>query len=162
MRLLTVIAILFFSTKSHGQFTKTVTLEPIVKQGWRYYYDNRKVLRPYALQIPLQAVKDDEVDLRFKRFQTYQRLQGIAHLAFLLYVLTSESRIDFDTFLILYGATIASDLTLEVLSHHQMSKAIDRYNTLILPQRKVGAHIPGQIHNLSIRLRLPQMRSNVR
>ncbi len=129
-----------------AQSYKSVELKPIYKQGWKYYYDFRKVNSPSALQIPLQSLNDEEVNVRFRRYSTMQSLRGIGYFASVIYLISGSSSIQGsgEVFLGILAASVIADITLSITSHHQMKKAIQRYNLLII-NKKIGAGIqPGQ------------------
>lgn len=156
-----LILLILFPFSLQAQFTKTVELKPIQKQDWRYFYDSRKVKSPYALQIPLEALGDEEINRRYKNFYTLQILTTALAYAPLIYLLTTpvNSQADLETFLIMIGITIVVDLALDAVGHHQLKKAIDRYNILILP-KKVGlegmsGNNPPGIWGVSIVKKLP-------
>lgn len=137
MKLLWVICCLIFALSNcKAQSTKSIELKPIQKQGWRYYYDFSPIKSPYALQIPLQGVEDEEINARFKRFSTFQSLRAVCYIASLVYLITntSSSQSSDEIFLGLFAGALVLDLSFTIASHHQFKKAVDRYNLLILPK----------------------------
>lgn len=141
-----------------GQFTKTIELKPIQNQGWKYFYDFKRVKSPYALQIPLQALNDEEIEKRYRRFSNYQDLRGIAYLVPVILLFTAPTQDNSETFLALLAGSIVADLTFTILSHHELKKAIGRYDEKILTKNSVGLqwqHLPNQqLFGLSFRHRL--------
>lgn len=120
-----------------AQGNKMVELKPIQAQGWNYYYDFQRVNSAYALQIPLQALEDEEINKRFKRYTTYQTFRGFGYLATFIYIISSTSytQSSDNVFIGMIGASVALDLGFSIAGHSQIRKAIDRYNLLILPRR---------------------------
>lgn len=124
-----------------AQNTKMVELKPIQVQGHKYFYDFSKVQSPYALQIPLQAVEDEEVNRRFKKFITFQYLRGIGYIASFVYIITAPSyQYADETFLVIFLSAIAMDISFNLAGHSQIKKAAERYNLLILP-KKIGMKV---------------------
>lgn len=117
-----------------AQTYKTVELKPITQQGWKYFYDLKKVSSPIALEVPLLAVNDDEVNRHLKGARTYRTIESIVIIVPLVYVLSlpRNTYVDPNTFWWIFGGTLAAQLGLEALSHMQMGKAIDKYNMIIL------------------------------
>ena len=142
-----LITLVFWGAKASAQRTKSVELKPIVKQGWKYYYDGRRVKTPYALQIPLEALEDREINERLRKFKKYQVLQSVTFLPALIYLFTYDhrgyrSRNGFvNTYLLLAGGGLAGSIAFNALAHHQMSKAIDIYNFKIAEGSSIGLTI---------------------
>ena len=44
-----------------AQFTKSIPLKPIYKNGQKYFYGTKKVNSAYSLQIPLEGIDNPEV-----------------------------------------------------------------------------------------------------
>ncbi len=132
-----------------AQETNTVELKPIYKQGFKYYYDFKKVDGgAYGLQIPLQSLNDPVINLRYKNFKNYRKLEGLVAIVPLVYLFSAASsrstyshRLDLHTFYSVYLGSLAAVLGVELLSHHQLQKAIDRYNIAIIKKNTVGIHI---------------------
>lgn len=148
------------AAECRAQFTKTIELKPIQAQGWKYYYDFKRVKSPYALQIPLQALDDQEINLRYRRFSNYQDIRGIAYFVPVIFLFTEEaaSQSGANTFLALFAGAIAIDLTFTIISHHELRKAVGRYNEKILQKNALGLQWQGlprqQLVGLSFRHRL--------
>ncbi len=70
------IAFIFCLPKATAQDTKTFQLKPIHKQGWKYFYGGKKMNSVYALQIPLEALDNTEINERFRKFKKLQVLGG--------------------------------------------------------------------------------------
>src|SRR6478752_5769000 len=131
--------LLLWTGASHAQGTKEVALKPIYKNGWKYFYGDKRVNSVYALQIPLESIDDKEINLRYKKFKTFQVLRGVAYIPGLIYLLANGNfggrrptrGISSETFLLIMAGGVAADITFNALSHHQMGKAIDIYNVKI-------------------------------
>jgi hypothetical protein len=135
--------------KASAQFTKEVPLKLMYKQGWNYFYGGEKMNSAYALQIPFHALGDNEINDRFRKYKKLRQLRPIAYLPSLVYLLTSvhfrgghrgysARSANTETFILLFGGGIAGDLTLNLLSHHQMAKAIEIYNFRISGKSTLG------------------------
>ena len=133
--LLFVLLLGFFVTAS-AQFTKTIVLKPIYKEGFRYFYDTKRVNTAYSLQIPLEGINNKEVDHYFRGFKTFQTLRGLAYVPAVVFLFTTPngSTQDAQTFLYLTLGGIAGDLAFNIISQNKMGKAIDIYNIAIAPR----------------------------
>src|SRR6478736_2193816 len=150
MRLTISIAIILFAwigvSSSCAQDTKEMSLKPIYKNGWKYFYGDQRMNSVYALQIPLQSLNDSEINLRYKKFKTFQVLRGIAYIPALIYLFTNANYsgrrptrgVSSQTFLLFAAGGLAGDITFNALSHHQMGKAIDIYNVKISNKSTLG------------------------
>jgi hypothetical protein len=135
--LLLVLLLVMVSTSGYAQRTKTIELKPIYKQGFTYYYDMNRVKSPYALQVPLLSLEDEEITRRFRNFD---RLGLIGDLGLIIPFLAiipatspnSASSINSESVLWLFLAAIGIDLTFDLFAHVQLKKGIDRYNQLIV------------------------------
>ena len=118
-----------------AQYRRTIELKPISNQGLQYYYDLRKVRTPYALQLPLLSIDDEETHARYRRFERLD-LAGNLLIFVPIFYLSSEynsnSVTAAETFFWMVIGTIGLDLTLDLLAHRQLRKGIDRYNQLIV------------------------------
>jgi hypothetical protein len=123
---------------STAQELKTMELKGIYHQGLYYYYDLKKVDGgAYGLQIPLQSLNDSIVNKRYKTFKTLRKVEGIVLAVPVIYAfsLIPDSRrhhVDASSIWIVYGASIAAMLGIELVAKHHLGKAIDRYNQLIV------------------------------
>lgn len=142
------IAFLLGATKVSAQRTKSVELKPIVKQGWRYFYDGRKVRSAYALQIPLEALDNKEINERIRKFKKFQALRSVAFLPAFIYLFSYDhprgyrGRNGFaNTYLLLTAGGLAGSVAFNALAHHQMSRAIDIYNLKIAEGSSIGLTI---------------------
>jgi hypothetical protein len=141
-----VIVIFICTLRAHGQLTKEMPLKPIYKNGGKYFYGTQRMNSVYALQIPLQSLNDSEINLRYKKFKTFQALRGVAYIPALIYLFTNANfggrrptrGISSETFLLFVVGGVAADITLNALSHHQMAKAIDIYNVKISDKSSLG------------------------
>ena len=146
----------FFLTSSIGtasaQFTKSMTLKPIYKEGWKHFYDTKKVNSAYSLQIPLEAINDRAVNRYFTNFKTFQNLRGLAYIPSLVFLFTNSgsSQQDADTFLYLVLAGLAGDITFNILSQNQMRKAIDIYNVSIAQKGSLGLQLERTKNNQTL------------
>lgn len=139
------------SHSASAQHTRMVELQPIQKVGHRYFYDSRPLGTAFALQIPLQSLKDEEIDQRYNRFVNFQRLRSLGYLASLIYIGTNPNLYtSSNSFATILLASIAADITFNLISHHQMRKAIDRYNLLILPNAPIGSSPSGSALQFSL------------
>ncbi len=155
MRIIGGIVLLLFvsSANADAQFTKEVPLKPIYKQGWKYFYGGKKMNAAYALQIPLEALDNKEVNERFKKFKTLRTFRKIAYIPSLIYLLTSVhlrfghrrgynvQNASTETFALLVAGGVAADVAFNAMAHQQMGKAIDIYNLQIANKSSLGLHI---------------------
>jgi hypothetical protein len=138
--------ILVFITLSFSvwaQSTKSIQLKPIFKNGKRYFYDSKRVNSAHALQIPLEALKDDEINKHFNRFKIFQRVRGLAYLPALIYMIYTpiNTNSQANTFLGLVAGGVVADITLNNVGHYQMNKAIDLYNIGIMQRGAIGLRL---------------------
>lgn len=151
MRITGCVVILFlaYANQASAQFTKMVPLKPIYKQGWKYFYDGKKLNTPFALQIPLQSLNNNEINERFRKFKKLQRFRFIAYLPSLVYLFSSihyggghrgysTKSVTTKTFVLLAAGGLAVDITVNSLSHNEMAKAIDIYNLQIAEKSTLG------------------------
>jgi hypothetical protein len=131
---LLLIGLVLVTAAAMSQTYKTVELKPITQQGWKYFYDLKRVTGPAALEVPLIAVNDEEVTHHLKGFRTYQTIESVVVIIPLVYVLSlpRNQYVDPNTFWWVLGGTLAVQLGMEALSHVQLGKAIDKYNMIIL------------------------------
>lgn len=113
---------------------KMVELKPITQQGWKYFYDLKKVSSPASLEVPLLAVEDAEVTRYLKASKNWKSAEQFVTLIPLIYVLSlpRNQYVDPNTFWWVFGATIAAQLGMEAISNAKLGKAIDKYNMIIL------------------------------
>ncbi len=117
-----------------AQRYKTVELKPIAKQGWKYYYDLKRVSSPIALEVPLMALNDEEIIKDVRASKTLRSVSALIAIAPLIYLITLTNNYGYTdptVFWIILGGTFVTQLGLTALSHLKLEKAIDRYNTLI-------------------------------
>jgi len=116
-----------------AQRYKTIELKPITKQGWQYYYDFKRVSSPVALEVPLMALNDEEINRHFRAAKTLRAISSAISLYPLIYLFTipSSGYVDPTTFWIILGGTIVTQIGFEAFRHIKLGKAIDRYNSLI-------------------------------
>jgi len=140
---LLILVLLFFSSVAKAQFTKSIPLQPIYKEGWKYFYGSKKMNSAYSLQIPLEGVGSPEVERYFKSFKTFQNLRGLAYVPSLVYLFTNlnGSQQSGETFTYLLFAGLAGDLAFSIVSHHKMAKAIDLYNLAIAPRGSINLQL---------------------
>lgn len=124
--------------KASAQQYRTVELKPIQIQGWKYYYDFKRVNSPFSLEIPLEAIEDDEINNRIRKFKNLQSVRGLGYLGSLVYLASTNAntRSTANTFLGIFAAGIVLDLSFNLLSHRQMKRAVDKYNLAILKKRE--------------------------
>ncbi|MBX2961901.1 MAG: hypothetical protein KF687_05260 [Cyclobacteriaceae bacterium] len=131
-----ILLFLLSSNLQAQQRFRTVELKPIHKDGWRYFYDGKRVNTPYALQIPLSSVNDEEVTKRYKQFTFLSnagQFLAIVPLVYLIGGVTNSGNIyNPETFFWMVIAIFGIDITLDIVAHSQLKKGIDRYNILIL------------------------------
>lgn len=126
--------LLLMAGSAFAQQYRTVELKPITQQGWKYFYDMNKVSSPEALEIPLLAVKDDEVTRYLKASRNWRTAETVVTLVPLIYLLTlpKQKVVDPETFWWTLGGTLALQLGMEAVVHVKLGKAIDKYNMLIM------------------------------
>jgi hypothetical protein len=120
-----------------AQRLKTTELQPIHRQGGRYFYGfNRVDGGPYGLQIPLQSLGDEEVSARYNKFKTFRVIAGVISFVPVFYLLSvttnHTTQTDPKTFWAIWGGSVAAVVLLEVGGRSHLRKGIDRYNELIL------------------------------
>jgi len=150
---LILLVTVWLTTGLYAQTSKSIQLKPIYKQGWKYYYDGRKIRTPDALQIPLEAIDDKEINRRYKNYKRLQKFGVLAYLPSLLYLIANSHDIVGGhyrhstsgeaqrTYLFLVAGGVVGNLTFNALSHHQMAKAIDIYNLNISNKSTLGLSI---------------------
>ncbi len=148
-----LLVFLFCMALANAQSTKTVPLKPIYKQGWKYFYDGKRMNSVYALQIPLQALENKEINERFRKFKQLQRLRIVAYVPSLIYLFTSvhfrggghrgysARDASTETILLLTGIGIAGDITFNAMAHHQIGRAIDIYNVQIAEKSSLSMSV---------------------
>jgi hypothetical protein len=136
-----------------AQFTREVPLMPIYKQGWKYFYGGKKMNSAYALQIPLQALDNKQINDRFRKFKTLRVFSKVAYAPAILYLLTnvhlrfghrrgySAQNASTEAFALLAAGGIAGDIAFNGLAHYQMSKAIDIYDLQIANKSSLGVSV---------------------
>lgn len=133
----TVIISLFLvglAWSAKGQQYRTIELKPITQQGWKYFYDLKKVSLPAALEVPLLAVNDQEVERYLKGYKGWHAAGSFILLVPFIYVvsLPQNSYHDPTTFWWIFGGTLAAQLGMEAIAHIKLGKAIDKYNLVIM------------------------------
>ena len=141
-------ALLFCELEAKAQFTREVPLKPIYKQGWKYFYGNKRMNSAYALQIPLEALENREINERFRKFKRLQVIGLLAYLPSFVYLFTNGRAIvrhgrgyrnsEDRTYLFLLAGGIGGRITFSALAHRQMNEAIDIYNIQIANKSSVG------------------------
>jgi len=136
---------------AQGQSTKSVPLRPIYKQGWKYFYGDKKVHNVYALQIPLQELNNKEINERFRKFKTYRVLGALCYLPSLVFLLTNNhlnsghygyrGRNDAANYALLVVGGTLGNIVFNEVGHHQLNKAIDIYNIQIAERSTLGVSI---------------------
>ncbi len=126
--------LLLLSLSARGQQYRTIELKPIAQEGWKYYYDLKRVSSPVALEVPLLAVNDDEVNRYLKAYKNWSAAAGLVTIIPIVYVLSipRTGYVDQETFWWVFGGTLAAQLGITAISHIKLGKSIDRYNMLIL------------------------------
>jgi hypothetical protein len=128
---------------THAQRYKTVELKPIFKQGFTYYYDSKKVQTPYALQVPIQALNDDEVNRYYRNFNRLKTAGGLVLIVPAVYLLTTTENgliSNPDAFIWMIIGAFGANIICDVFAHAQLKRSIDRYNQLIVVP---SSHMPG-------------------
>ncbi len=117
-----------------AQKYKTIELKPITQQGWKYFYDFKKVSSPAALEVPLMAVNDAEVTQYTKAYRNWNAAGAVVTIIPLIYFLSlpKNGYVDPNTFWWVFGGTIAAQLGITAVAHVKLGKAIDKYNMVIL------------------------------
>ncbi len=113
---------------------KTVQLKPITQEGWKYFYDLRKVSGPAALEVPLLAVNDVEVTRYLRSYRSWNAAASAVTLVPLIYILSlpRNQYVDPNTFWWILGGSLAAQLGMTAISHIKLGKAVDKYNEIIL------------------------------
>lgn len=126
-----------------AQFTKSIPLQPIYKEGWKYFYGTKKVNSAYSLQIPLEGIDNREVDRYFNSFKTFQNLRGLAYLPSVIFLFTNldGTQQSGETFTYLLLAGVVGDIAFNAISQNRMGKAIDIYNIAIAPRGSVNLQV---------------------
>jgi hypothetical protein len=97
----------------------------------------------YALQIPFQSLKDDEVNKYYSKFRQIQTLKTFVYLPAFVYMLSTPitSTSSANTMLALFGAGLVADITFNNIAHHQMGKAVELYNISIMQHSAIGLEL---------------------
>jgi hypothetical protein len=117
-----------------SQRNKTIELKPVYNRGFTFYYDLKKLRTPYALQLPLLSLGDDEATRRYLNFERLKYVSGLVWIAptIMLLNIDSGSFVSAQQFsLVLLGA-LAVNLTCNLLAHRQLKKGVERYNIIIV------------------------------
>lgn len=134
MKMLIFLFVLLIPAGVLAQRYKTVELKPITKQGWRYYYDLKKVKSHLALEIPLMSLNDEEITKYVQASKAYQSAAIAVAFIPVVYIFTipgNSGYVNPTTFWIIMGGSLATQIGLNAIGHNKLGKAIDRYNTLI-------------------------------
>lgn len=125
---------MFTGLTALAQQYKTIELKPITQQGWKYYYDLKKVSGPTALEVPLLAVNDQEVTRYLRSYRSWRAAESFITFIPLIYFLSlpRNQYVDPNTFWWIFGGTLAVQLGLEAIAHVKLGKAVDKYNMIIL------------------------------
>ena len=117
-----------------AQRYRTVELKPITKQGWKYFYDLKKVSSPIALEVPLMSLEDPEINRFVKSSKAWRTAGVIVSFAPVIYLISLDKHtyVDQSTFWWIFGGTILAQIGLEAIGHVQFGKGIDKYNRLVL------------------------------
>lgn len=152
LKLSMVALLLLIAKETSAQFTKSMPLKPIYKSGHKYFYGTKRVNSAHSLQIPLEGIEDPEVSRYYNSFKTLQNLRGYAYLPAIVFLFSSNASSDSDsqTFLYLLLGGLAGDLTLGLLSHGKMGKAIDIYNVSIARQASMGLQLEKLNHEQTL------------
>lgn len=131
------ITVLFFmlSLVGFAQRFKVVELKPMVKQGFSYFYDGKRVHGgAYGLQVPLLSLNDEEVNRHYRSFHIWQSVSAVTTIVPAVYLISLSGRqnINQEEFWIVFGGSLAASLGCQIVSNIKIRKGIDRYNTLIL------------------------------
>lgn len=149
MKPLVFAVLLAASPAVQAQFIRMVELKPISKRGFNYHYDLKRMRTPYALQLPLLQIEDDEVAMRYKRFENLDLLGEMLAFVPFIYLfsdLNPGGQAGFETFFLLVLGSLAGELVLTIVAHNQLRRGIDRYNQLLVTP---SSALPG----LSLRYR---------
>jgi hypothetical protein len=127
------ILMLFIPATVFAQRYKTIELKPITKRGWQYYYDLKLVSSPVALEVPLMALNDEEINRHFQAAKTLRNVSFAVSFVPLIYIFTipTYGYADPTTFWLIVAGTLVTQLGMDVFRHIKLGKAIDRYNSLI-------------------------------
>ncbi|MBL7864689.1 MAG: hypothetical protein JNK10_07435 [Cyclobacteriaceae bacterium] len=119
---------------TYGQRYKTIELKPISKQGWKYAYDLKSVSSPAALEVPLIAVNDAEVNRYFKASKTWRTVGSVVTVIPFIYIISLSNNVSINqsTFWWVIGSTVLAQIGFEAVSHAKLGMAIDRYNYVIM------------------------------
>lgn len=145
------------SSQAFAQLTKSVELKPIYKQGSKYYYDLKKLKNGYALQVPLLALEDDEINKRFRNFTVVRKIGRYSYLMPLIYLITISSsngqnqaqvsRGEIDAFNALFWGAVAANITCNIISNYQLGRGVSRYNILIFKNNSLGLQMDHMLGN---------------
>lgn len=134
------ILMLMSSQDVSAQNTKSIQLKPIFKSGRKYFYDSKKMVTPYSLEIPLLALNNEEINRNYRQFKTLQSLRGLAYLPGLVWLFAANpnsTNYDEGLFYLLMGGLVV-DIGINAISHQKMKQAIDLYNIAIMDRSAIG------------------------
>jgi len=122
------------SLTAMGQQYKTIELKPITKQGWKYFYDLKKVSGPAALEVPLLAINDQEVNRYLNGYKAWHSAGTFLIFIPAIYVLAAphNQSLDYTTFWWVLGGAVVAQMGLEAVAHVKLGKAVDKYNMVII------------------------------
>ncbi|MFM7488022.1 MAG: hypothetical protein ACKO13_14020 [Cytophagales bacterium] len=135
MKTYVVILFLMLPLACFSQRFKVVELKPMVKQGFSYFYDGKRVHGgAYGLQIPLLSLNDEEVSRHYRSFHLWQSVSAVTTIVPAVYLISLPGRqnINQEEFWVVFGGSLAASFGCQIVSNIKIRKSIDRYNTLIL------------------------------
>jgi hypothetical protein len=135
MKAVYVVLFVLMTLGATAQFRKTIELKPISHRGFQYYYDLLRLRTPYALQVPLLSLEDNEVTRRYRNFERLDRVGDflfVVPVVFLFSDLNDGGSGAAQTFFWLFIGSIGGDLILDLFANRQLRKGVDRYNQLIV------------------------------
>ena len=145
-------SLLFFLLLASGgamaQEKKLIPIEEV--QGvWtrRFMYDRQLVDHPLALQIPLMAARDPEVNVEFLKFKRQRKLSGwlagfSTVFAFSTYL--SKGSISEGFYWSAVGGVALANVYIGAVSNRHFNKALKRYNELSKAQMGLKLSSSGQ------------------
>jgi hypothetical protein len=105
--------------------------------GAVYYYGEQRLRSPFSLDVPFYEMADPEVTRHYRGFRTLNTISQLTALAPLAYLLFQEKGSQTRTreYWYFYLGSIAASLGLSIAGNVKVSKAVKRYNQVLLENR---------------------------
>ncbi|WP_226390409.1 hypothetical protein [Penaeicola halotolerans] len=134
-----ILILLFLALSVHSYAQSSKKNSPItVDYGLfktKYLYENHVFESPYALQIPLLEIKDENITRNFNRFKKNARTTKILKFvasAISLYGISNQDNLPSEVYWSALGASTVASIFFDIRASRFLDKAIRRYNNQIV------------------------------